>query len=81
MNEKKFLNSKVGFHKQQPSVLQNLKQEWMYAGSAMYSRKAQQSPKQINKAPTFIQNERILSHSLTVNFQNLEQGEQKHKGK
>jgi hypothetical protein len=53
----------------------------MYVGSAMYSRKAQQSPKQINKAPTFIQNERILSHSLTVNFQNLEQGEQKHKGK
>jgi hypothetical protein len=71
--KKKFLNSKVGFHKQQLSVLQNLKQEWVYVGSAMYSRKAQQSPKQINKAPTFIQNERILSHSLTDNFQNLEQ--------
>jgi len=79
--KKKFLNSKVGFHKQQLSVLQNLKQEWVYVGSAMYSRKAQQSPKQINKAPTFIQNERILSHSLTDNFQNLEQWEQKHKGK
>lgn len=56
---KKILYSKVGFHKQETFVLQNLKQEWMYVGSAMYSRIAQQSPKQINKAPTFIQNERI----------------------
>ena len=56
---KKILYSKVGFHKQETCVLQNLKQEWMYVGSAMYCRKAQQVPKQINKAPTFIRDERI----------------------
>lgn len=46
----------------------------MYLDSAIYIRKVQQRPKQINNAPNFYSEQKAVRPFIDSSFQNLEQG-------